>query len=1553
MRKTIRFVVLVVATLAAHYARAQDTPDTSRGFMPQNVYDFRGIDSVAMFNGNLNLHIPLGQTYHVNGRMPYLLGLFYNSNNWDYEQQNSGALIAVPVGRSNAGLGWAFSLGEFYGEDPYNRDPYHAIYVSPDGSEHVFNVAAGTLYGYVDDATHLRVHYVNPYTDVVEFPDGAKHTFTRLQKRLGDWVADANGTTWRLTTLADAFGNAMSISYKTVSDTFNQYPEVWTMKDGPRTHTAYFIEGTFYPTALEHLDVSAIGGSTATYHFHYQTASIPPGFGATSSTPFTLSLLTSIDLPDGTAYYMTTDGTATGAPAYATASGTNVSGVLQSLRLPTMGYLKWAYEPRVPPYIGAGPSGKRPGVTTRLQCGSDGCPTEASALGKWTYGTFYGTVGCMYEGATKQGVRQLTTWVTQPDGVTQLAYFNAFVPDTDVCWADQPLYQQWDYGIPFAPEAVDSGRYLSTETRSSFAFPTNWTGRGRAPGAFDALTQSRYVTYDQNATSLWSGSINNPVKVMRTNYDGDTGCGGQICYKQSTNYTYDGFGHYRQTSAATNFPGSFPFRTTFTDYATTLDTNGDWVLGTATEQCTVDESQERTTALGNCGSLTASATTRLNFDRATGALLGRRTLKNINNTLDSHDVLSLFSYDSHGNTLTEQFYGGDTQSISTSTTFPTPPATPTYQIDHTFTYSTGAQSGALLSRSSAYKNVLATPPADFDFTLDSSTFELYTGLTLSTRDAAGLQTDYSYDSVGRLSRIAPPSPLAATVLTYSPAGVNGSTFTPASVDVTTSSSDLTKGKIEKKYFYDALGRLFEQHILMPAKDANGTNTDVWSKALTSYNASGQQASVSTQQRVTNFNSAQKTSFFYDASGKPNVITAPDGKQTTFSRIGDRVETRAVPIATSASGTTFSPTTYTYDRLGRIFRVEELAGPTSATATIGTTVTTGYTYDWADRLTSVLMSGDSGSQSRTFNYDTRGFLTSEVHPESGTTSYDGFDARGHATHRIVGSFDLTFEYDSAERLIHVKDLGPGGRRPLKDFTFLDVNSGSDYSRGKLKTATRYNHPSSGDVTVAETYTYAGSGGAPSMKETAITISGGPSQTFTESFTYDDLGALGSIAYPTCLAPCSTSGGIGTLSHGLYDGQLVSVAPYASALTYNANGTLGSVKHQGNVTDTYAADPNGMPRPQSISVDGFACTPTASIVNAPATMCASSTSTATASPSAGATFLWTIDNGSIISGATSATVTFTAPAGTATIHLKVTTCGDAFAQVSINVTASASITQQPASTSIASGSSTTLSVAASASNPHYQWYQGTPPGGTALSGQTSSTFTTPALTQTTSYWVRVTSDCGTADSNAATVTVVNIPAPTGLTATTQTSPTSVLVQWNTVPSASKYIVEFATNVAGPFIQLGQPTTSLQAVHSPSPTSAPVAYVYRVWSADANGVRGSVSNVDYAVTASTLFTDERIQKGMTWIKGMHIKELRDAIDAVRTAASTAQNPLPAVWPNAQPPTGLISAGNITTLLAPLNAARSVFGLASFVYTGVPYPASNGAVISEHIQQLRDALR
>ncbi len=83
---------------------------------------------------------------------------------------------------------------------------------------------------------------------------------------------------------------------------------------------------------------------------------------------------------------------------------------------------------------------------------------------------------------------------------------------------------------------------------------------------------------------------------------------------------------------------------------------------------------------------------------------------------------------------------------------------------------------------------------------------------------------------------------------------------------------------------------------------------------------------------------------------------------------------------------------------------------------------------------------------------------------------------------------------------------------------------------------------------------------------------------------------------------------------------------------------------------------------------------------------------------------------------------------------------------------SITTQPVGTSINSGQSATLSVAASGTTPFsYQWYIGTPPTTTSPVGGATSSSVNVSPTSTTSYWVRVTNSCGSTNSNAATVTV----------------------------------------------------------------------------------------------------------------------------------------------------------------------------------------------------------
>jgi hypothetical protein len=97
-------------------------------------------------------------------------------------------------------------------------------------------------------------------------------------------------------------------------------------------------------------------------------------------------------------------------------------------------------------------------------------------------------------------------------------------------------------------------------------------------------------------------------------------------------------------------------------------------------------------------------------------------------------------------------------------------------------------------------------------------------------------------------------------------------------------------------------------------------------------------------------------------------------------------------------------------------------------------------------------------------------------------------------------------------------------------------------------------------------------------------------------------------------------------------------------------------------------------------------------------------------------------------------------------------DANQGFTLTVNQAPTIQTQPASQTINSGQTATLTVSATGTpSVTYQWYQGATGDTTTPVGTNSSSFTTPALTATTKYWVRVSNVAGHADSQTATITV----------------------------------------------------------------------------------------------------------------------------------------------------------------------------------------------------------
>ncbi len=86
----------------------------------------------------------------------------------------------------------------------------------------------------------------------------------------------------------------------------------------------------------------------------------------------------------------------------------------------------------------------------------------------------------------------------------------------------------------------------------------------------------------------------------------------------------------------------------------------------------------------------------------------------------------------------------------------------------------------------------------------------------------------------------------------------------------------------------------------------------------------------------------------------------------------------------------------------------------------------------------------------------------------------------------------------------------------------------------------------------------------------------------------------------------------------------------------------------------------------------------------------------------------------------------------------------------------VTAQSLAASVLDGATTTLSVTANGAGVSYQWYQGFS-GDTSspVPGATSPSFTTPVITQSRNYWVRVTNASGSVDSATALVTMIPIP------------------------------------------------------------------------------------------------------------------------------------------------------------------------------------------------------
>ncbi len=1156
LRRGLVFFFLLLSGVSALWS--DPFPGNQRGFDAEKVFQIGEIDHVNVLNGNLALTLPIGGSYPVGGGLSYSLTLVYNGKLWDFQQDALNQYSqSWPVRTSNAGLGWSLSFGRLLSRFHPHNQTGRWLYISPDGGEHLFyptlhegesDTAPGessTLY--TRDGSYLRLKRLGSY-DEIESPDGSIRRF------------DLDG---RLIQLRDRHGDAATANRVNIAYLSN--PERWEISDSAgRLHKVFLSAVPYYGLAVSRVELSAFGGGTAGYDFAYTNVDLPrvcPD-NDPDTNAITVPLLTGVTLPDRSSYSMPAADHHTD-----TTQGCLLPGLIKGMTLPSLGRLAWTYLG----YSFPADSGERPWRTLSAGVGSR---TETDPVtgvsGTWTYTPALNPIP-----GPAVPAREAVRTVKTPLGDKTEHFFSVALDPSPTGWS------RYEYGLPFTRNTGDgTGRSLSSKV---------WDCA--ASGANCSLRRSTYVRYERDQLGADSLDLtdyqnrNRRAAAERTVYEDDGGMTADL-----TRSDFDGLGNYRTSQTGGGFPGSNvrirhsyfnPGQGTYTgDPATSSFTmvpvSSPWVLGTFPYAWDAE------------GGATALA--QYCYQPGTPKVVRQRVHRQDGGMQDMLDLVATFDLDARGNVIAESYYGGDLQGGiqvgGDNCSMPLP--APEYQLNHSYT-------AGVVSRSWY---------TGHGFNVLERGIDAGTRLTSWSRDTAGLQTDYEYDLLGRLTWSKPPTGhggYSEYVYSTATAASAASAAAGPSVHIRNRGNSKTAAVLsQSRLEFDGFGRLQREERWLPG-------TGPVARRDTFYDVAGNRASVSEWETGT---PAKKTQFLLiDPFGRPGKIRPADvaspDPALSFAHDVDLVYTgvrqveRTVRIGlTAGAAETPVKTTEVYDRHGRLYQVTEPSGAAGALET------TTYGYDVGNRLTSVA----TGAQTRTFAYDRAGLLLWENHPEKTANifvetpsdqqrdvSYPSYDSRGHLRRKVDGDDDLSFAYDTAERLTRVSETGGN---PLKDFVYGTANGTNNHLKGKLHRQSRYNYVtlngSPFTVHLRETFTYGGRDGRVSKREleSFVNTATAPQESFVQTFTYDPLGNLKQLTYPECThqACIDQLKQLPWTVENVYDnGLLTSVgipgtSDYYARLAYHPNLLVSEVAHRVSgattIRDLQYNDPSALRRPSSL-------------------------------------------------------------------------------------------------------------------------------------------------------------------------------------------------------------------------------------------------------------------------------------------------------------------------------------------------------------------------------------
>jgi RHS repeat-associated protein len=1091
---------------------------------------------------------------------------------------------------------------------------------------------------YTHDGSYLRLIHVDPeypnYLEIrrIDLPDGSVYTF-----------APDGAAKWKLIRIEDAFGNHVLVSATTSGGHLSKH--TITDSHGRVHVIDYevkIVDGEQIPY-VEKVRLDGFGGGTSEYQFIYSPSTQISRSARddddhmihhpqTSETVNVFFLLR-VEFPE------TTVGEPLDARSFSfgyclddTTCGyfndvKDAPGMLDSARYPTGGWASWEYQTWS--YLGAFALDPCPDLEPPYTCTkvfndewagiktktlTDRAPGDpgAQVIGTWSYDTWVEPNGSHLTVPTLPEERR--TIVTSPDGDDTVHYYRA-LPWVNGSAFDAQLIM-WDYMLPYTRRVTDStgNRYLSVEY---------YDGQVTVDPTDEHLLigtklRSTYVAYQPDEFDPYYGDafyrhVNRhqwtEMTVFHDDMFDDGGTQGPevlVPRWASVDHTdFDGFGHFRTSATDGNFVAA-NVRTTTTNFNpdtgsypgqfTMIGKNDRWILGTYDWQ----EQSE------------GAATARQEYEFGADGELKRQRIIAADYTTDSasrgiHDIVVTYEYNS-GNPTKEKYFGGDLQTLPNHTHHVSDldftNVEPWTQVDH------GWDDGVLTTTRHYDRNedVAGWSLVQREYLSVEREIDSSTGLVKRTYDTSGRHTDYEYDERFRLTWVQPETGLpegndAWVEYQYVPQTVAG---VGPEVEVYQRPNGSTTGVLAQEgYEYDTLGRVVHERRLVPESE----NDSFWTGRTTNLNAQGwvlERSEWGTTDHKTKFED-------FDPFGRAERIELPDGSVITRSHTGVSSVAETKSVWSDVGGTPQSVATtveQVMDRQGRVRYVHELGGVGSSG------ITTEHHYRVGGQLDSVqVLAPGNKSQLRLFEYDNRGFLLAERLPEKGSNGngwvyYSNHDVHGNAGLLHDGDVRLVSSYDGTGRILGTNALTTCDLDiSLSSFAY-DPNTGQLAAASRLNyfdgveafctgnralsgalifadgfedgTWDAWNYTVTADdtLTIAHEYTYGGRGGRVSSVTTTV-ASEESVEEFTQGYSWDELGALETLTYPTLSGFTEPTEALPSVTNSYRLGHLTAVSDFVASVQYHPNGAVKEVWRTNGRYDAFWLDLHHMQRPRRIN------------------------------------------------------------------------------------------------------------------------------------------------------------------------------------------------------------------------------------------------------------------------------------------------------------------------------------------------------------------------------------